>query len=485
MSLKRKLMLLVILPVLLTGTIALTVSSIRIYRQGTADLEDKSNSILDLYVMHYLRYHRDGSMSDDNLAENENLVKDKYTFRIVSANPLNENHVASEQELEFTKKIESEGLSTLKYIDKKGNNLSIIRPVYYDDNGDCTMCHKLGTGEASTGRSRGLFIVTTNMGEVNQNVRSSVLYIALAGILMVIISIIAGVSIVRRINKSFRKIQYAAKNIAEGNLNIQVEVDSKDELGQIAASLHVMIDKIKSIVESIMKGADNIASASQQMNTSSINVAQGASEQAGNVEEISASMEEMLATIQQNTSNSEQTKAKATKAADSVERLGVSSTKSLNSVKSIAEKINVINEIAYQTNILALNASVEAARAGEHGRGFAVVAAEVRNLAETSRAAADEIIQLSGNSVTLTNEAEHIIAEIIPEIESTARLIEEVTSASIEQSNGAEQINLAILELTNITQLNASSAEEMAANAEELNAQAQELKNMVNFFRIE
>lgn len=484
MSLKRKLLLLVILPVLISATIAIIVSSIRIYKQGVSDLENKSNSILDIYVKHYLRYHQDGSMSEDHIEESSGISHDSYKFKIVSQHPMNDNHFASDQQLGYIQEFEVDSLVDMRIIDENTNEMSIIRPVYYDDSQNCAFCHNIKGGKEYKGKIRGLFIVASDIKPVYKNVKTSIFTISGFGILIALITIFAGVYIVRRINNSFNTILYATKNISAGNLNVEIEVDSNDELGEIAISLDQMIGSIREIVNSIVSGADNIASTSQQMSKSSVDVSHGASGQASSVEEISASMEEMLATIQQNTQNSEQTKVNALNAAEFMNKVGKSANDSLVSIKSISEKINIINDIAYRTNILALNASVEAARAGEHGKGFSVVASEVQKLAEMSKGAADEIVSLSNSGVEITEEATRLVTLTIPEIESTAQLIQDVSKASIEQGNGAEQINSAVLELNRITQINASTAEEMAASSEELNAQALQFKELISFFKI-
>lgn len=275
-----------------------------------------------------------------------------------------------------------------------------------------------------------------------------------------------------------------AKKIAQGDLTSSIEIDQKDEIGQMVTSLKNMADKLTEIVEDIMNGANNIAQASLEMSSASQQMSQGASEQASSIEEVSSSMEEMAANIQQNAENAEKTEKIAITSQSGIVDGYQSSDNSTNSMKKIAEKISIINEIAFQTNILALNAAVEAARAGEYGKGFAVVAAEVRKLAERSKDAAEEIDKVSNEGVEIAEKASRQLSAIVPEIEKTATLIKEIAAASLEQNSGANQINNAIQQLNNVTQQNAAAAEELATNSEELASQASLLKELVSYFKV-
>jgi methyl-accepting chemotaxis protein len=275
------------------------------------------------------------------------------------------------------------------------------------------------------------------------------------------------------------------KQISEGNLQIDVsESNMKNELGVLNNSIKNLIESLNGIVANISAGAEQVTTASVQLSSSSQEISQGANEQASSVEEVSSTMEEIASNIENNTTNAIETEKIALMVSDSIKQVNEASAESLQSVHEIAGKINIINDIALQTNILALNAAVEAARAGEHGKGFAVVAAEVRKLAERSKVAADEIVNLAAKSVKLTESAGNLMAKLMPEIEKTTKLVQEITAASQEQNNGSNQVNNAIQQLNQVTLSNASASEELATNAEELSSQAEQLKDLITFFRL-
>jgi methyl-accepting chemotaxis protein len=313
--------------------------------------------------------------------------------------------------------------------------------------------------------------------------------IIVAGLLAAMITgILFALYFTRTITSGINKGVRLAEEVAGGNLIVNLDKDDleqKDEIGQLFRALQTMIDKLKEIITSIVAGAGNIGSASTQMSSNSQQMSQGATEQASSAEEVSAAMEEMVSNIQQNSDNAQQTEKISRGVANHIHQVGESSKESLESIRNIASRINIINDIAFQTNILALNAAVEAARAGEHGRGFAVVAAEVRKLAERSKIAADEIVSLATKSVVVTEDAGNKMRELIPEIDKTAKLVQEISAASLEQNSGADQISNAINQLNNIIQQNAAASEEMATSSEELYSQSDMLKETVSYFRID
>jgi len=300
----------------------------------------------------------------------------------------------------------------------------------------------------------------------------------------VILSLIFAMVIIRSITIPIRKGLNFARKLSEGDLSSKIDVNQQDEVGVMINALEEMSEKLKNVVADIRTGADNIASASNQVSSTSQQMSQGANEQASAVEEVSSTMEEIASSIQQNTDNSRETEKISLAAKAGINDVTEKSIKAVEANKIISDKIQIINDIAFQTNILALNAAVEAARAGEHGKGFAVVAAEVRKLAERSKVAADEIVGLAQQSLEMAEGAGDKMKETLPEVEKTTNLIQEISAASIEQNNGATQINISIQQMNGVTQQNAAASEELATSAEELSSQAQQLLDMISFFNV-
>ncbi|MBF0155808.1 MAG: hypothetical protein HQL57_01305 [Magnetococcales bacterium] len=276
------------------------------------------------------------------------------------------------------------------------------------------------------------------------------------------------------------------RRLVEGDLTVGINPRcTNDELcGLLLTGLRDMAAKLHSVVSQIQQSADNVASGSQAVNETSQVLSQGATRQAASVEETSASMEQMTANIQQNTDNALQTEKIAGQAARDAEEGGRAVQQAVEAMREIAGKISIVEEIARQTNLLALNAAIEAARAGEHGKGFAVVAAEVRKLAERSQSAAGEISHLSASSVEVAQKAGNIINKLVPDIQRTAELIQEISASSREQSQGSAQVNVAIQELDQTIQESATSANSLAEQADQLSAEAASLQEVVGFFKL-
>lgn len=308
--------------------------------------------------------------------------------------------------------------------------------------------------------------------------------ILITGLCIVIVTVVIALYIARSISRPIVTLTEKIGRVSEGDLTVSVEATSKDEIGNALGSLQNMISKLKEVIGGVISSADQITTASTEMNQSSQQLSEGATEQASSAEEVSSSMEEMAASIQQNTDNASETEKISRKAALDIAQSSEAVNETVNSMKTIAEKITVIGEIARQTNLLALNAAVEAARAGEHGKGFAVVAAEVRRLAERSQQAAAEINSVSKSSVEMAQKSGKMLSDVVPSIQKTADLVKEITAASVEMSTGSDQVNTALQQLNQVIQKNAANAEEVAATSEELNSQSLSMKDLVSYFNI-
>ena len=347
--------------------------------------------------------------------------------------------------------------------------------------------------------------------------------IVLASIVAAIFGLIISVLLTIGITRPLATAVAAADKVAQGDVDVQFNVGRKDEVGDVLTAMHRMIASTKSKVDAAVRiaggdlttavtpasdrdalgnalqgmvaklsqvigevraGANALSSAATQVSSTSQSLSQGTSEQAASVEETTSSLEQMTASISKNADNSRQLEQSAVKAARDGEESGKAVVDTVAAMKAIAEKISIVEEIAYQTNLLALNAAIEAARAGEHGKGFAVVATEVRKLAERSQTAAKEIGGLAASSVKVAERSGQLLLELVPAIRKSADTVQEVAAATAEQSAGVSQINRALTGVDQVTQRNASAAEELASTAEEMASQAESLEQLMAFFRV-
>lgn len=286
------------------------------------------------------------------------------------------------------------------------------------------------------------------------------------------------------ISKKYKLVIKYLVNLSGGDLTEDIPDIAHDELGWILRHVRILQENLRKITIEINTAVGSLSIASHDLSASSQNIAQGASEQASSVEEISSSVEELASNIHQVTDNSKAAENVVINLSETTALMVDAAQKSQEKMNTITEKIGIISEIAFQTNILALNAAVEAARAGEHGRGFGVVAVEVGKLAERSKKASSEIESLIHSSVDVIGHAGKMMLEMAPEVTKTTSMVKSISAASVEQKLGADQINDAVQQFNEITQQNAAASEEIATSAEELSAQADRLIESQSFFKL-
>lgn len=333
-----------------------------------------------------------------------------------------------------------------------------------------------------------LKICNEKCNEITETIRwysnFQLIFVILMSLLVMIMSGGVGYVLYKSIVAPLKQGVAFAQAIGRGDLTATVDVHQKDEIGQLATALTLMVENLRKIVLSIEKNAKELVDSGDALKDSSLKLSKGASEQAASAEEVSTAIEEMVANIDQNTENAIATEKITSSTAENVTLSSQYSNEAAEAMSIISQKITIISDIAFQTNILALNAAVEAVRAGEHGRGFAVVAAEVRKLAERSKQAANEIVTLVAKGMKVSQLAGEKAKALVPDIEKTTVLIKEISAASIEQKTGAEQINMAMQNLNVITQENASSSDELTNSSVQLSTLSESLKEAVSYFKL-
>jgi methyl-accepting chemotaxis protein len=337
----------------------------------------------------------------------------------------------------------------------------------------------------ASGAVAGVLFVEKETTELHAGIRKNIAVLALTFGALLVAGVLGFYVSIRRSLVLFAQASDKALKIAGGDLNVQIEAGSKDEIGALLDALQNMVEIFRAVTLEVGHLANSVVSGSRHLTGGAEQLSQGTGEQAASAEQASASIEEMNATIKMNADNAHQTERIAAKSAEDALESGKAVSETADAMKNIASRIGIIEEIARQTNLLALNAAIEAARAGDHGKGFAVVAAEVRKLAERSQVAAREISDLSRASVEVAERAGVMLARLVPDIQKTAELVREISAASREQSQGSDQISRSIQELNKVIQQNAAAAEEMSSTASDLSTVADRLKSTISYFRIE
>ncbi len=415
-----------------------------------------------------------------------------YQFRVPKHSPRNPANTPTPLEADVLAKLEAQNLK--EYVVYGEDDIRYFRAIRLTK--ECLYCHGDPAGEKDVtggikegwkvGDLRGAFEIISSLDAAKAKIRQARISIAMIsggivlGIILVTWLIIRASLVIPLV-----RIKAYVEALAGGNLDARVEYANRDELGELVSSLRSMLEKLRAVIQGAKETSRHVTMGSNELSSASDALADGAAQQAAAVEEISSSVEQMTSNIEQNAHNAKRTEDMALKSSQNARQSGDAVRRSVEAMRDIAEKIRFIQEIARQTNLLALNAAIEAARAGDHGAGFAVVASEVRKLAERSNSVAEEISELSTSSVEVADRAGAMLAELLPDIEATSTLVQEISAACSEQHAGAEQVNRGIQALDSVVHQNAAASEEIAATSRSLSAQTKELDDSMAYFRVD
>jgi methyl-accepting chemotaxis protein len=492
MSLKKKLLLLVVLPVVICTTIAVILSSVKIYNQGIQGLIDKSNAILTLNIVEFVKNHEEGNSVIDldkeeilkGVTSKVNATAQNYTFRIASPDPLNDKHKALAKDSEFITRFEKENIDDIISIDENNKTLSLMRPVYMDESRGCMECHEKVVAQSGMIHQnlRGLFVVESDMTTLQNEVSSAIIQNILLGFLVMTISIILGIIIVRKISNAVSQIISVSKSVSEGNLNDRVKIHTNDELEKLGNYINEMVNSLNKVLQGVTQTSHELNNATNEMATTSSSISVGAQNQIIQFQELSDSVEKTTQNITRVSEFIKKTQTNAGFAEQGMNNTIQSISNIAESSRKIHQEVQTINTIAFQTKILSLNAAIEAARAGEHGKGFAVVASEVQKLSEITSNSSNIINEVTKNSLKQVEDGVKIALDAGNKIKEIIQMVLEIaTSLQQISENAHEQLDL-VNKNSEITSSNAAAAEELDASSASLKDQADSLIEIVGYF---